>query len=199
MFFADTSEHIIKECVYMEANKGDSRPFSDFKKKFKFPLFTMSKNSIPEHDLLEYDNISVSKRSVVTAKHKSELISEQAKDFTYESTTSGLKMYKDDVVTMNNVISFLYEPSSSEFVELMEGIPKDMSEPNKGEFMFLMKFRLFEVAYLISNLSMNTSCLAKSASKGFKGLISRIYPEDSYILYILPNNKLISTNNVSFS
>ena len=51
--------------------------------------------------------------------------------------------------------------------------------------MFLMKFRLFEVAYLISNLSMNT------------GLISRIYPEDSYILYMLPNNKLSSTNNVS--
>ena len=36
-------EHIIKECVYIEANIGDSRPFSDFKKKFKFPLFAMSK------------------------------------------------------------------------------------------------------------------------------------------------------------
>ena len=90
---ANTSEHIIKECVYIETNMGDSRPFPKFKKKFKFPLFTMSKNSILEHDL--------------SAKHKSELISEQAKDFTYESTTSGLKMYKDDVVTMNNVISFL--------------------------------------------------------------------------------------------
>ena len=107
-------------------------------------------------------------------------------------------MHKDDVVTVNNAISFLYETSSSEFVELMEGISKDMSEPNKGEFMFLMKFRLFEVAYLISNLSMNINCLAKSASKGLKGLISRIYPEDSCILHMLPNNKLSSTNNVSF-
>ena len=73
-----------------------------------------------------------------------------------------------------------------------------MSEPNKGEFMFLMKFRLFEVAYLISNLSMNISCLAKSASKGSEGLISRIYPEDGCVLHMLPNNKLSSTNNVSY-
>ena len=64
--------------------------------------------------------------------------------------------------------------------------------------MFLMKFRLFEVACLISNLSMNISCLAKSASKGSQGLISRIYPKDSDILHMLPDNKLSSTKQRLF-
>ena len=107
-------------------------------------------------------------------------------------------MFLDDSRFVDEALDYLYFSSSESFQNLMDAKMVGLDFTSKEEVKVMCTFRIFETAFMKSNLATNIACLTNAASKGFKRLVSRQYESDEYILLLSPNNGMNTNINARY-
>lgn len=196
--FENTGANVINFCKDSLNKIEGVRPESKMKKLFKFPIVTADRNSVEPFDIMRYPDVKVSKWGVRTSKHLKHTSYDVDTDYSKVSGDEGLGVYKEDLTFIDSALDYLYTSSSDSFRAKIDKLTENMSDGVKSDFRYMCQYRVFEVAFNLSGLATNIACLSGMASKGHKGLVTRSYDSEGYLLHMLPCVPPTTNTNVSY-